>query len=456
MANGSMDAQDLLQWGEVRDTDRWRYDERTRIDGLCDLWGRKAGRKGGVDGFVRMELDFEVMLCDFEDGLEVVSSLNLAFDDFPDWPSAKATSMRSPYQASGTGEDATAGGDGDEPPPWSEYPPFIYWLPGIEALISGLTNTRYPGETRITLDHARLISFYDEKLFPSLAAARRVPLAPNDSGIPRNSSEVHGDRSVTKRWTHRLDGISRKDVEALWARVAEVLGMDEVPGLPWDPESAPRAQTPTRLDVDNPNSRKLDWKTLIRVVQMRWEERLKVLRDVLLNDWKEDHRFQETNDHDGLGYLKKVHGYVRGMIRPYILNGTQPKSSSSVDEQDGSLDALSWAEDVYRLCATAHTSFMSVQRKHGTLTYSESLLRNAVATVEKEICRVVVGIWAEGVEALDILHGSSSISAQRLLESWNTKVVGLMDWLDWSLWVKCKPACQADVRNLLAYRITLR
>ena len=43
---GSMDSQDILLWGEVKP--EWMYEDRKRIDSLCE-WGNRYG----IDGFVR-------------------------------------------------------------------------------------------------------------------------------------------------------------------------------------------------------------------------------------------------------------------------------------------------------------------------------------------------------------------------------------------------------------------
>ncbi|KAJ7855646.1 hypothetical protein B0H14DRAFT_3448956 [Mycena olivaceomarginata] len=70
---------------------------------------------------------------------------------------------------------------------------------------------------------------------------------------------------------------------------------------------------------------------------------------------------------------------------------------------------------------------------------------NAVEEVNHEICRMVVGMWNEGVTGgLDdvllpvdppIAHGSVVLTRK-----WQTTVNDLMTWLDWSVWIKCRPA----------------
>lgn len=151
--SGMMDTQDIIAWGKVQPD--WAYDERDRIEALCE-WGREHD----VDGFVRMEMDFEVMLCNFTSSVRVVSSLTLAKPG----TSPKASRM-------------------------------------FEAIYAGSQHNRYPGETRVQLDLSGLVSFYDTELVPSLVPAR----------------------FETERWTHRLLNISDEDVTQARARLGEVL-----------------------------------------------------------------------------------------------------------------------------------------------------------------------------------------------------------------------------------------
>ncbi|KAI5988720.1 hypothetical protein EDD15DRAFT_2172097 [Pisolithus albus] len=150
---GSMDTQDIIAWGAVRPD--WAYEEGDRIKALCE-WGREYG----VDGFVRMEMDFEVMLCDFTSGVRIVSSLLLAKPG----TSSKASSL-------------------------------------FEVMYAGSWHNRYPGESRIRLDLSGLISFYDTELAPSLVPAR----------------------FGKERWDHRLLNISEVDLARARARLEEFL-----------------------------------------------------------------------------------------------------------------------------------------------------------------------------------------------------------------------------------------
>ncbi|KAG8213369.1 hypothetical protein J3R82DRAFT_11860 [Butyriboletus roseoflavus] len=126
---GTLDTQDLIAWGKSGDggiSDEWE-----RIQDLC-----KWGKNFGVDGFVRMEMDFEIMLCDFTSGVRV------AF--------ANLVSRRS-------------------------FAPMKPGFISFDVFGAGSWHNRFPGETRVQLDLAGLVSFYDTQLAPSLTAIRAGP-----------------------------------------------------------------------------------------------------------------------------------------------------------------------------------------------------------------------------------------------------------------------------------------
>ncbi|KAG1831859.1 hypothetical protein EV424DRAFT_1371231, partial [Suillus variegatus] len=60
----------------------WVWNEERRIKDLC-----KWGQKHGVNGFVRMQMNFEIMICNFTSHMEVISFSNLeSIRIGMDWP----------------------------------------------------------------------------------------------------------------------------------------------------------------------------------------------------------------------------------------------------------------------------------------------------------------------------------------------------------------------------------
>ncbi|KAI0246600.1 hypothetical protein BJV78DRAFT_1356043 [Lactifluus subvellereus] len=324
MHDGPLDTQDIVAWGELR-PDKLHL-ERERIKTLCD-WGRPFG----LDGFVRMEFHFEVMICDMTDGLEVITLLDLL-----------------PKNETGRNRRPPKDHPGDNPqlpplpvpqfpplPPWSGPPP--NWrgsLPGestgmFEANRAGSWHDRAPGETRVHLDLTGLVTFYDPTL-SSLVEARQ------------GKDRLH----------HRLKGISTTDKE--------------------------RALSELR--------------TVRKAAEQAANARVQVLT----------------------------------MLVPYI-------TTADVPERLPASANTSWAAPVVRRCATTQTSRVPL----GMLTPQETRIHAAVENTLREICRRLMLVWMEFFD----VEGADEVAAKRAIEVGRRHVSELMGWLDWSVWVECKPAC---------------
>jgi len=244
----------------------------------------------------------------------------------------------------------------------------------------------YPGETRIILDYSGLVSFYDTALVPSL--------------VPR--------REGLERWDHRVAGISSGDMERVKDRLAQVLEKPPV------------------------TSSGIDWKTVLQLVVDRYATRLDVMQ-YLLNISLDD-----TNVL--LDHAEKVQRQLRTVLTPYTVLAAVPLDTSDTTN--------SWAGPVFRECVTSHMS--SILAQETILTSSERLLLQAVQTTTREICRVVTKMWASGLTAgVDPFYLADkrleTDPIRSLMGEWKKDLTGLMSWLDWSVWVKCRPACGVEV-----------
>ncbi|KAG8213368.1 hypothetical protein J3R82DRAFT_11859 [Butyriboletus roseoflavus] len=334
---GTLDTQDLIAWSKISDGSQ--SGERKRIQDLC-----KWGRNFGVDGFVRMEMDFEIMLCDFTSGVRVA---------FANLVSRRAISPMKPAFVS------------------------------FEVLNAGSWHNRFPGETRVQLDLAGLVSFYDTQLAPSLTAIR----------------------AGQERWDHRVGNISKEDLSAIKSRLEAVL-------------IRPRGL-----------SSGIDWTTLVQVIVDRYSERLELTR-YLLNS-------STTGPDEIVDLANKTQAQLRIMLTPYLLFSATP-----IDESDKT--ELDWTVPIYKLCATTHT--YSMESELDSMTDAEKLLLKAVRGTSREICRVVTKMWAAGVYAgIDpLLNTKESLDVSEITHlfiTWAEDLNSLVAWLDWSVWVKCNPGC---------------
>ncbi len=314
----------------------------------------------------------EVMLCDFTVGVKPISFLNLVPPIQGDLPPGLPDFQTSPYNFKLPKFD----------PPES-----------VRAIEAGSWANRFPGELRIKIDYSKLISFYDVDLFPSLQKSR----------------------IGKERWDHRLEAISKEELEVFLGRLDELL---------------------VKQDIGSG----IDWQALFNVVTNRYSERLEMLKHVLNPEpMPADSALDEES-------LRKAHRYVTIMLTPYrLLDVVPPKG----DTENGDKNIYDWATPIFKYCATSHTEYLWLDEV--TLSASEQLLLTAIRGVSKEICRVLVNIWAEGEKIWAIdgkkegqLGQQGSLDHEKvkiLLASWSKSVSDLMEWLDWSVWVRCRPEC---------------
>ncbi|KAJ3503502.1 hypothetical protein NMY22_g18230 [Coprinellus aureogranulatus] len=332
---GSLDSQDIIAWGKV--IPERTTDEASRIRDLC-RWGGKYG----LDGFLRMSMDFRLL----------PQHRNRAL--------SRTTFLTSPTRR-------------DMAPPFS----------AVSKQDNGTTPTQAtPVSSSIYLASYR---------------------------------STHGPLPKPRRCTVWTGTVGIIGVEKLGedadGKARLMLRLDEVVGI----------ETPSSLGSG------VDWSGLLRVIVHRYADRLEVLRYTL-------HGVGSVNTTESTKALQDAHAYVKSMLSPYIIHNLWPPNP------DSSTRNFTWAQPVFKHCATSHT------KVHSTvllprLTYSEKLILESVNGVLHEICRVIVGIWAEGVE----LGIEAGVQANLGQVDWENQVEKLMEWLDWSVWVRCTPACGFEV-----------
>jgi len=142
--------------------------------------------------------------------------------------------------------------------------------------------------------------------------------------------------------------------------------------------------------VDARQGSGVDWSTLIRTVIDRYADRLELLDYILSTS-----SFNETDKQ------QKALSQIKVLLTPYLV------SSSPRPER------------IYELCSIAHTKHIV-----SNLTPAEELILGSIRGTTKEICRVIVNMYVEGT-----------------VDEWKEDVKGLMKWLDWSVWSKCRSGC---------------
>ncbi|KZT04742.1 uncharacterized protein LAESUDRAFT_682224 [Laetiporus sulphureus 93-53] len=231
---GVVDAQDVAIYGEVPHEEEWggMVSEWQRIADAC-AWGEQYD----IDGFVRMELDFEIIYCDFTEGLELVSAVNMIIGGLVSInpPDHNSSTTMQYFNTEHLEDSSVALGR-----PWIDSIPPKGWKgsapgsTGWEAWHAGTWHNVFPGDVRVRVDPSSMITFFDPAL-TSLAEARR-PL---------------------KREDYRLLNISEADIAAVQADINDVLrrGFRSGSGV--------------------------DWQGLAQVIQDRFSDRLPYLRYLL-------------------------------------------------------------------------------------------------------------------------------------------------------------------------------
>jgi hypothetical protein len=126
---------------------------------------------------------------------------------------------------------------------------------------------------------------------------------------------------------------------------------------------------------------------------------------------------------------------VLTMLVPYI-------TIADVPEKLPASANTSWAAPVVRRCATTQTSRIPL----GMFTPQEARIHAAVENTLREICRRLTLVW---IEFFDI-EKADSATAEKAIEVGQMHVNDLMSWLDWSVWVECKPGCDPGVRHSIS------
>ncbi|THU97395.1 hypothetical protein K435DRAFT_796522 [Dendrothele bispora CBS 962.96] len=402
MFGGSMDSQDVfayrkeLESGNVS-SDSWDDPERIfgeveRLRRLCQ-WVEEKGL--GIDGFVRMEMDFEVMLCDMSSGMEVVSFSNLAHSANP-----KSISMSMPEEI----EAAT-----------SDSNPRVT-IRNFELVHSASQHNAFPGEMKVRLDLDGFVSFYDRSL---------VKTSFEDDGVHEEGKTL---RTSADRWKHRVKDVSKEDMMRVIERMEEVL-------------------LNMRKGRRHGGSG-IDWDLLMQVLIKRYASRLEVLRYVLEASGNEPGARRRTDDER----LQTMFDQLDVALRPFILADVNPKvpNPSSSPSYSSSSSSLDWASPIYRLCSATHTFHLHSPQVTGKMSKSEKTLLRAVEGTNREICRVLVGIWAQGIEnglGLEKMYHipKAGKHQMKLLKMrWRRDLSNLMSWLDWSAWEKCASPCGSE------------
>jgi hypothetical protein len=189
-----------------------------------------------------------------------------------------------------------------------------------------------------------------------------------------------------------------------------------------------RAELETVLTREKDGESGIDWGSIVRVVTERYAGRLEYLSFLLSPN---------TTLANALERAAVARAQLLVMLSPYITTADIPRQLPASTN-------LTWGAPVVQHCATTQTSYIP----RGILTPQEVRIQAAVENTLHEICRRLVLVW---VEFFDPEAAAHEAKAKEAIEMAHNHIEELMAWLDWSVWVRCKPACSVGVRRLVLY-----
>jgi hypothetical protein len=318
----------------------------------------------------------EIMICDFDAGMELVTESEIVPHDYSAFHfhlDPANQSRRGPPPAPPAPPRSPPGTPALELPPGWRGSPRSDISSSFEVFNSGTRHNRFPGETRIKIDYSRVVSFFDTEL----------------------SSLVEARTGKTKD-EFRLDEISEADIQSIRDQLADMFTRDG-------------------------QGSGIDWGSITQVIVDRYGKRLELLRYILENPESKRNTTERAAE---------ARSQVFIMLTPYMLTSAIPPNPT------GPIDR-SWVDPVVQHCASTHTAWAP----ETLLTPQEKVIKGAIEEVLSRICSVLGDIWTDAFDS----EGAEIKELERFLEKWESDIIELMDWLDWSIWLKCNPPCGPEV-----------
>jgi hypothetical protein len=354
-----------------------------------------------------IERHSEIVYCNFYQGIELVSSIHIL-----------------PTEGSHIKDVASGKGSGDPSPPHRPELPnripasrptqFSAHLQGqprppnwkgallspeelsFEAFQAGVWHRRAPGEVRVRLDAARLVSLYD----PALRSGAQI-------------------RKGLEKVQHRGKGLSQEDIDTFRSWVVGSVR----PGVP--------------------ATSGVDWPALTTVIMDRYGSRLEYLQLLLSPGSVSANATAIVQD-----VRKQLMIILMTDLTPDTIpnNATlvgsnigmkYPQAQAQAQAQTQKPRSDEWVKPILDHCSSYLVSYLP----YDTFTREERTLYAAVRGTSHEVCRVLSLLWSE---AYDPLPETNPVD---LVDRWRAQILELMQWLDWPMWNKCTPECGLDVSD---------
>ena len=165
----------------------------------------------------------------------------------------------------------------------------------------------------------------------------------------------------------------------------------------------------------------IDWESITQVIVDRYGGRLELLQHILENPESKRNVTEQ---------IAGARSQVLIMLTPYMLTSAIPPNPTGPVGR-------SWIDPVVKHCASTHTAWTP----ETLLTPQEKVIKGAVEEVLSRICSVLGDIWVDAFDSEE----TGIKELERFLKKWQSDITELMDWLGWSIWLRCNPACGPEV-----------
>ncbi|KAF7359359.1 hypothetical protein MSAN_01278400 [Mycena sanguinolenta] len=233
---------------------------------------------------------------------------------------------------------------------------------------------------------------------------------------PRLTSLVR-DRIGLPMESHRLVNISSQDAQRVVSEVDDVLSRRATGDL----------------------GSGFDWGTTTVGIVEYWGDRISHMHAYLLN--ASDPRVNLT------ATLPAIRTLAYTLVNPYMQPGLTPNASGwdLFFAPPTDLIPITFATNTnvtaFERCTSQATGFLSETQ----MTPQERLLRISVESVLSRLCNDFGVIFAQ---SSDLAESRSWDADPRLsIQQWTKRIQDLMEWLDWTVWLRCEEVCPLDVQQ---------
>ncbi|KAK4706057.1 hypothetical protein P7C70_g141, partial [Phenoliferia sp. Uapishka_3] len=421
--SGWLDTQSVLIYGNVTNDRSWGFSEYARAEALC-----KLGDAWGFDGVVRMNAGFELLYCDFGGaGLDLQSRINvtdpysepgMGFPAPPDSPyilssiiSSRELRGHPPYPlqdpAGPKYPERPPHGGGSHPPgrrrPRGRPSTSPFASSSIWEWQRSSTWHYIKAERRVLLDYSTFVTFYD----------------PVVRSLARTRLETGTDNNRAKQ---RLLGIDDKEAGRMSQHVREALREKNVRG--WGTREAGTG---------------VEWMSIAESIVERYGGRLEELNYAMReSNGTTSQQGQSGPRGNSTSRAVDVRRLSYFLMFPYL------------DMAHYSNTSTKWMNSSLPLCQNAFTRSSFV--KHTHLSPNEKLLQFSIEGVLGRICSKIITIFGESLliglpwklhevsPDPEALEHRAKVATKR----WREELTDLLDWLGWSVEMKCDRICAPD------------